>query len=113
MNMLACCRPAASLAMAAVAALASQSPSLAASASASLTNISLSVVDLNLNDGITAGFSFAEGASGIRPIFTASNGTQTDTQDLSQSGLNSPFVSVPASHPLPGHGSTERQLPPV
>ena len=48
-------------------------PSLAASASASLTNISLSVVDLDLTDGITAGFSFMDGASRVVARFTADN----------------------------------------
>ena len=68
--------------MAGVAALVSPLPSSAASASASLTNISLSVVDLDLTDGITAGFSFVDrlsfayGHFGAATILTGGTPTQ-------------------------------------
>ena len=93
----------ATFALAAAAALAFMTaPSMAASASASLTNISLSVEDLDLTDGITAGFSFVQGASTVQAIFSVNIGPISDQQDLSQSGLNSPFIPVSASVSVTG-----------
>ena len=98
MNILSFTRHAVPLAIAAAAVLAAPLPSSAVTASASLNNISLSVLDLDLNDGIEAGFTFLEGAttvsgfSRVTPLF----GGETVEDRLQQPGLNSPFFS--ASH---------------
>jgi hypothetical protein len=105
MNILACPRRAGTLAMAAAAALAlSPLPSLAHSASASMTDISLSVVDLDLTDGITAGFSFLEGVSSaaVNLNATANSGVPNDNRGVFQGGLTNPFIPLSSSLTLLG-----------
>jgi hypothetical protein len=90
---------AAPLLIVAAAAWGSPLPSLAAaSASASFTNISLTVVDLDLNDGITAGFIFVPGNSTFEGAFGAANTVPTnDSQFIFETGLDSPFIARSAS----------------
>jgi hypothetical protein len=104
-------RRAARLAIASAAVLAPALPSWAASASASLTNISLSVVDLDPNDGVMAGFSLVPGISSFLGSLQAENSVLTDFQDISRTGLNSPFISASGSASVSGARTSGASTP--
>jgi hypothetical protein len=77
-------------------------PVSAAFGSASLTDISLSVVDLDPNDGIAAGFSFVAGAGTVQRFFQAIDvagpgGPTVDEQQFRLEGLSSPFIATSGS----------------
>ena len=74
---------------------------VAASSSASLTNISMTVVDLDLADGITAGFSFVEGLGFAGGLLVASGFGLDDRRDYGEGGLTDPFVSASAAVSVP------------
>ena len=75
---------------------------VAASSSASLTNISMTVVDLDLADGISAEFSFIDGLGFAGGLLTAQANGPTDSLVYGGGGLTDPFVSVSGVASVPG-----------
>lgn len=96
---------ASTIAVAVLAALVSTAPpSFGASSFASLTNISLAAIDLDLNDGITAAFSFTD-LSGGDDINSVSGHAQVfnfETEEhvlrqVGERGLVNPFIALSTS----------------